>query len=297
MREFTIMSKWLNLPPENWLDCNRLSLNVSKTHFILFRSQGIGKPVVSEPLIIKNESIKQEYKTKFLGVIMDEKLSWCDHIQYIKNKIAKRIGIISKARRLLNNETLCTLYNCFVYPYLNYCVEIWGNIFGNSPTDIGEITEKSTQNHKLLTMACIRWPFSQTLWYHATGEDTFLQSRIIDVPRKNMSAPLVLREFFTENRYVHDYNTRQKDQFHVPNAKRNHLQRRISYIGVVIWNYISMYITYNCSLASFKFALQKHVTDNDTLLDIFEHNFIMLTPELRVCLQMRLCVPGGLSWR
>ena len=44
----------------DWLDCNRLSLNVSKTHFILFRSQGMGKPALSKPLIIKNESIKQE---------------------------------------------------------------------------------------------------------------------------------------------------------------------------------------------------------------------------------------------
>ena len=42
----------------DWLDCNRLSLNVSKTHFILFRSQGMGKPALSKPLIIKNESKK-----------------------------------------------------------------------------------------------------------------------------------------------------------------------------------------------------------------------------------------------
>ena len=84
-----------------------------------------------------------------------------------------------------------------------------------------------------------------------------------------MSAPLVLRELFTENRYVHDYNTMQRDKFHVPNAKRNYLQRTISFKGVVIWNYISMYVTYDCSLASFKFTLRKCVTDNDTLLDIF----------------------------
>ena len=109
----------------DWLDCNRLSLNVSKTHFILFRSQGMRKPVVNESLIIKNESIKQDHQAKFLGVIMDEKLTWCEHVQYIKCKIAKGIGIISKARRLLNNETLCTLYHCFVYPYLNYCIEVW----------------------------------------------------------------------------------------------------------------------------------------------------------------------------
>ena len=43
----------------DWLDCNRLSLNVSKTHFILFRSQWMRKPVVNEFLIIK----KRIYKT------------------------------------------------------------------------------------------------------------------------------------------------------------------------------------------------------------------------------------------
>ena len=113
----------------DWLDCNRLSLNVSKTHFILFRSQGMRKPVVNESLVIKNESIKQDHQTKFLGVVMDEKLTWCEHVQYIKCKIAKGIGIISKARRLLNYETLCTLHHCFVYPYLNYCIEVWGDTF------------------------------------------------------------------------------------------------------------------------------------------------------------------------
>ena len=59
---------------------------------------------------------------------MDEKLSCCDYLPYIKNKIAKGVGIISKAR-LLNNETLCTLYHCFVYPHLNYGVEVWGATF------------------------------------------------------------------------------------------------------------------------------------------------------------------------
>ena len=70
-----------------WLDCYRLSLNVSKTLFILLRSEGMRKPEVNESLIIRNESIKQEDQTKFLGVIMDVKLTWCEHVQYIKYKL------------------------------------------------------------------------------------------------------------------------------------------------------------------------------------------------------------------
>ena len=109
----------------DWLDSNKLSLNVTKTHFILFWSQGMRIPLINEDLIIKHESINQDHKTIFLGAIVDEKLTWFEHIQYMKCKIAKGIGIICKPRQLLNSKTLCTLYHCFVYPYLNYCVEVW----------------------------------------------------------------------------------------------------------------------------------------------------------------------------
>ena len=60
--------------------------------------------------------------TKFLGVIIDSKLNWSDHITYIKNIISKSIGILTKIRRFLNNKkTLRNLYLSFVYPYLTYC--------------------------------------------------------------------------------------------------------------------------------------------------------------------------------
>ena len=57
-------------------------------------------PVVTRRLIIKNETIKRDHETKFLGVIPDEKFTWADRILYIKVKIAKRLGIICKVRRL-----------------------------------------------------------------------------------------------------------------------------------------------------------------------------------------------------
>ena len=52
----------------DWLDCNKLSLNVSKTHYILFRSQGMRKPLIGENLAVWGEHIQWDCKTKFLGV-------------------------------------------------------------------------------------------------------------------------------------------------------------------------------------------------------------------------------------
>ena len=53
-----------------------------------------------------------------MGVILDDKLKWTQHISYIKNKIAKGMGIILKAKKVLKNTDICQLYNSFVFPYL-----------------------------------------------------------------------------------------------------------------------------------------------------------------------------------
>ena len=69
--------------------------------------------------------------TKFLGVILDHKLTFKSHNDYISNKIAKCIGIISKARRALSTYSLRMLYMALVQPYLFYCVEIWGHTYAS----------------------------------------------------------------------------------------------------------------------------------------------------------------------
>ena len=72
---------------------------------------------VSDDVILKAEAIEQVSSFKFWGVIIDNKLSWSDHIQYIKKKMSKGIGILHKAKKTLGKESLLTLYNCFIYQY------------------------------------------------------------------------------------------------------------------------------------------------------------------------------------
>ena len=63
---------------------------------------------------------------KYLGVIIDHKLNWIEHISYVKNKISNVIGILYKARQFLEKRDLLNLYYSYIYPYLIYCIEIWG---------------------------------------------------------------------------------------------------------------------------------------------------------------------------
>ena len=100
-------------------------INVSKTHYMVFHRSR--RKLDKEDILLDNTTIKQVTFTKFLGIIIDDKLKWIHHISYIKNKICNGMGSILKARKVLKRKVLLQLYHSFVIPYLIYCVEIWGN--------------------------------------------------------------------------------------------------------------------------------------------------------------------------
>ena len=76
---------------------------------------------------MQNSALTCVTTTKFLGVIIDHKFKWNDHITYVKSKISKSISILYKIQRFLDMKTLIQMYHSFVFPYLIYCVEIWGH--------------------------------------------------------------------------------------------------------------------------------------------------------------------------
>ena len=81
----------------------------------------------SVPLILNNESLSQVKITKFLGVTIDENLTWKYHIDELATKISKNIGIINRLKYYLPSRILLTLYNSLVLPYLNYSILTWGS--------------------------------------------------------------------------------------------------------------------------------------------------------------------------
>ena len=114
----------------DWLRINKLSLNLKKTHFIIFRRQR-AKVKLNEELVIDNVKIKMKDSTKFLGVLIDRYLNFQDHIKYISGKVSRGIGILYKCKRLFHQRTLLTLYNSFIYPHLNYCNTVWCNTYSS----------------------------------------------------------------------------------------------------------------------------------------------------------------------
>ena len=102
---------------QSWFNSNKLSLNASKTKYIFFHSQAHSDniPLKLPKLEINTTTIVRESVIKFLGVLLDENLSWKTHINTIENKISKNLGILYKARLVLNQKSTR------MTPVMNFC--------------------------------------------------------------------------------------------------------------------------------------------------------------------------------
>ena len=76
-----------------------------------------------------NEVILRVSETIFLGVFLDDNLTWKPHISLLASKLSKSIGIIHKSRFFLSTQSFPTLYNSMILPYLYYCNLTWGGTY------------------------------------------------------------------------------------------------------------------------------------------------------------------------
>ena len=113
-----------------WLKINKLSLNVNKTHHMLFTKERKYIPCIS--INIDGQSIDEVGSTRFLSVHIGNRLTWKKHISYISGKVSRGIGVIVRARRILNSDALLTLYYSFIYPFITYCNHVWGSAYATS---------------------------------------------------------------------------------------------------------------------------------------------------------------------
>ena len=110
----------------DWLCSNRLSLNAGKTEFIVFRPS---RHKTSERLTLKLHQTKlfESAKIKYLGLILDNKLSWKFHIAELSKKLSRTVGLLYKVRHMCPTNVLRSLYYSLFNSHLSYGLVLWGN--------------------------------------------------------------------------------------------------------------------------------------------------------------------------
>ena len=86
-------------------------------------------PLKLPDLKIANNRIERKKAIKFLGVMLDENVNWQEHIRTVENKIAKNIGLLYRAKYLLNESSLKCIYFGYIHSYLNYANIVWASTY------------------------------------------------------------------------------------------------------------------------------------------------------------------------
>ena len=99
------------------------ALNAGKTKYLFFHKPSAcdSIPLRLPTITFNNIEIKRESSVKFLGVIIDENITWNKHIELVENKISKNIGILYRASHYLDKKSLKSIYFSFIHNYVIYC--------------------------------------------------------------------------------------------------------------------------------------------------------------------------------
>lgn len=108
-----------------WMYANRLILNTNKTNYMIFGTKYVEQSDPNLKLNYRNEEITKVQNIKFLGIYLDEKLSWNYQINDLCLKLSKKAGIFYQLQ-FLPQKVLKLLYYSLVNSQLNYCNIIWG---------------------------------------------------------------------------------------------------------------------------------------------------------------------------
>ena len=116
---------------KTWMESNKLSLNVTKTQTILIRSRKKLTDIEnSDPqnLQIANdqESVSKIKQFRYLGIGVDQFLSWEGHISALIKKISSGIGMLRHGKRYFPLTTVQSMYQSIIEPHFRFCCSVWG---------------------------------------------------------------------------------------------------------------------------------------------------------------------------
>ena len=116
-----------------WLCFNKLDYNADKTKFMIFSYKTIVKFPVENSIIFGSHTLKCTTHLKFLGIVIDNNLSFTHHIDYLSKKVSKSIGILYKINKSLPTDILKSIYISLIQPYFIYAIEAW---YGTTQSNI-----------------------------------------------------------------------------------------------------------------------------------------------------------------
>ena len=250
----------------DWLRANRLIINLTKTHSMLFTNKRCNRKI---SIRVDNTVLEQKSECKFLGIIIDDQLNWKAHINYISSKISKTIAILRLLKYTFPKHILRTLYMSLIYPYFIYCNVIWG------------ATDKTLiEPLIILQKKAIR--IISRVYYNEHTDPLFTSLNLLKLPQLyDLNCLLFIyrclysnklnsyRNKMIRNSDLHNYNTRNNSDYRLPGNRLKKIRQSYFYKGIELWNKINQTeisykpnLSFKANLAYFKRCNKKKIILN-----------------------------------
>ena len=231
---------------DTWTRSNKLLINADKTELILI-SNRLSSPQSSN-IKLNGQELKFTDKCKFLGVMLDNRLTFADHINYVTSKISKNIGIFYKIRQNLNLEARLNFYNSLILPYLSYNIVIWGGVAAS------HLCSLVRQQKRM-----VRLILDESRYSHSPP--IFANLRLLkleDLYKFNVA--LLMFENNLNGLYAvpHNYPTRNRNLARPEFQRLSISQQNLQFAGPRIWNQLPQNIRDIKYLGRFKIQLKNY---------------------------------------
>lgn len=255
---FTDLVAKLNKDLENivkWLSQNKLQLHTDKTKLMFIGSPyNLKNKVGNDQVMINDKPVKRYTSFRCVGVELDEKLNWENHIDSIGKKAGSGIGIMKRVRPFVPYETLQNLYNSLVLPYFDYCSPLWDNCGSLLKEKLQKL-----QNRAARVMTGASYDIRSSDLLHAMSwknlNDRLKINKAVLVYRilNGHSAPNLKDKFIRREANLNTYNLRNAHtDLSVPKPNTEYLKKSFGYSGAVLWNSLTMEAKLSESISSFK---------------------------------------------
>ena len=220
----------------SWLKANKLTLNIPKTCFSIYHSSH--KPVDDKynTILLNNEIIKRVQNTVYLGMTIDETLSWNVYFQKLIQSLSKYFGIFNRLKNHIPKHLKRQVLFSYIYSRVSYGIEVYGCC---SQTLLGKL---QVVCNKLVKIFCNKDRLYSTSQLH---KDTNLlkvadinKVAILKFVHKCMNGSMipVFRDYFNFRHTMHNVNIRVMNKLSLPKTKTKFGTTAIRCTGASLWN-------------------------------------------------------------
>ena len=228
-----------------WCLSNRLSINIAKTKYMIFTNKEFHD---IPPLFINFKRIECTDTHKVLGLILDNKLSYKAHINYISSKLAKSCSLLQNMSRYAPTDILRIGYYSYVLPHLSYCMPLYGNTFSSLLQPLFILQKKVV---RIISKSS----------YDAHSNPLFKQLQILPFYElvKYESCIYMYKHRNDFEVAHHNYATRHHDEYLIPFPHLSKYKRSLKCVGPTIWNKLNRQIQNANTINCFKNKLKNDI--------------------------------------